>query len=309
MKSLLCIVGPTAVGKTAIGVQVAERLNAEIISVDSRQIYKDFCIGTAQPSEEERLRVVHHFVNIQSVLEPMTAGRYGESAREKIVQLTNDNKEVILVGGSGLYYAAIFGKIFPSPKIDPKIRNQLRYRAKQEGTHILHQELAAIDPESASKIHPNDYPRIERALEVFLATGKRISQFWKESTNNSFPFQPYTIGLMRQRAELVKRIEKRTEELLQNGWIEEVKKLMELGYSEAIEDLKFHGYREILHFLEGKLSYNEMISEINRVTRQYAKRQMTWFRHRMDTYWIELKENVSNSEIADQILQLYNQYR
>lgn len=306
MKPLLCIVGPTAVGKTAVGIEIAIELNAEIVSVDSRQIYKDFRIGTAQPTEEELSKVPHHLVNFQSVLEPMTAGQFGELARKKILELTHQNKNILLVGGSGLYFSAIFGGIFPSPPIDSTIRTQLRTRAKNEGTEVLHQELCSIDPESAKKIHPNDYPRIERALEVYLATGKRISDYWKEPSFFDFPFRPITIGLMRPRNSLVQRIEKRTVELIQKGWIDEVKMLVEKGYTEAIETLKFHGYREILYFLNGQFGYDEMISEINRVTRQYAKRQMTWFRHRMDTHWINLEEKNTIAAVTKEVLQIYH---
>lgn len=307
MKPLLCIVGPTAVGKTAIAIEVAERLNAEIISVDSRQIYHGFRIGAAQPRPEETSRVRHHLIDFQSAQEPLTAGKFGQIARDLVIQFEQQNQPILLVGGAGLYFSAIFGELFPSPPVDTNIRNQLRKRKVTEGIAALHSELLRIDPEVGQTIHPNDYPRIERALEVFLTSGKKISQFWTEQDVSSFPFFPFTIGISRSRQEIVDRIEKRTMKLLELGWIDEVRFLIEHGYSEAIELIKFHGYREIASYLKGNLSYQEMISEINRVTRQYAKRQVTWFHHHLNTQWIPIQETSQLSETADLIVQLYRE--
>ncbi|MDK9700667.1 MAG: tRNA (adenosine(37)-N6)-dimethylallyltransferase MiaA [bacterium] len=301
MKPLLCIVGPTGSGKTAVGVAVAKSLSAEIISIDSRQLYRGFRIGAAQPTEAECAGIPHHLIDFQDANKPMTAGQFAKLSHAKILQLVSAGKNVILVGGSGLYFRAIFDGLFQGPLIEEAYRVVLRERARIEGVPALHDELQRIDPALAQNIMANDYPRIERGLEVYHASGKTMSQWWKEQ-EREFEFSPIYVGLSRDRADVVNRIAKRTKEMLATGWIEEVQTLLAAGYDEAIDREKFHGYRELAAYLRGEIMLAEAEERINIVTRQYAKRQMTWFRHTKNVTWVDVKPDETTLETAQKIL-------
>ncbi len=303
MKKLVCIVGSTGSGKTAVGIDVALALGAEILSIDSRQLYRDFIIGTAQPTAAEQAQVPHHLTNFHDAREPMTAGTFAKLARDKIKELLQSGKPTVLVGGSGLYYRAIFDGLFQGPPIDPEYREKLRDRAEQSGVPALHLELQQVDPVIAEKIQPNDYIRIERALEVFHTSGKRLSDWWQNGTDR-FEFEPIYVCLRRERSDVVRRIAQRTAIMLREGWIDEVRQLLEAGYGDAIEREKFHGYREIAAYLRNELSLAETEERINIVTRQYAKRQMTWFRHTEGMHWVDVTPDDSTNKIAQRVLQI-----
>ncbi len=306
MKRLLCIVGPTGSGKTAVGICVAEKLHAEIVSVDSRQVYRGFRIGTAQPTQEENERVAHHLVDFQDANIPFTAGAYAKLARAKINELKKYGKNIVLVGGSGLYFRALFEGLFQGPPINEAYRSELRERAKKFGVPALHNELLLLDPTLAVKIQPHDYPRIERGLEVFYASGTPLSQWWEQGSER-FGDEPVYVGLKRERPNVIERIAQRTHAMLQEGWVEEVEELVHAGYGEAIEREKFHGYRELASYLRNEVTLEEAENAINIVTRQYAKRQMSWFRHTDGVQWVDVGKDDAAEVTAEKVLEIFHQ--
>ncbi|MCD6363291.1 MAG: tRNA (adenosine(37)-N6)-dimethylallyltransferase MiaA [Synergistetes bacterium] len=283
-KIVLVLLGPTAVGKTEASFEIAQKFNCEIISVDSRQIYKLMDIGTAKPSLEERKKVPHHLIDIVYPDEVYTAGDFCSDAHRIIDEISERGKLPLMVGGSALYYWLFFRKpMSPLPRGSPSLRESLLRR----GRETLYKELRKVDPESAKKIHPNDLYRIVRALEVYHLTGRPISR-WHSEWKGKAPKERYKVlwlGLIRDRDEIYRRIDLRVDDMLSRGLIEEVKRLIEMGYSPDLPSMKGHGYREICDYFLGKLTLEEAINAIKKDTRHYAKRQLTWFRKWKDIEW------------------------
>ncbi|MEW6685587.1 MAG: tRNA (adenosine(37)-N6)-dimethylallyltransferase MiaA [Candidatus Edwardsbacteria bacterium] len=291
------LVGPTGVGKTEIGIVLGEKLkNVEIISCDSRQIYRYLDIGTAKPTKEEQKRVVHHLIDIVDPDEDFTAADYGRIVQKTIREIRERNKVPIIIGGCGLYLKTLSRGIFDAPKTNPLLRKKLQKEKKE----ILYQKLKKIDAEAAKKIHPNDLRRIVRALEVYELTGTPISLLQKETTK-PFEISLDIIGLCRKRKELYQRIEKRIERMLSQGLVEETEKILQKGYSPELKSLQTFGYREIIKNLRGELSLSEAIDLIKRESRNYAKRQMTWFRGEKEIEWIEISEEQNIDAIVRNI--------
>lgn len=289
MKNILIIVGPTAVGKTSLALEVAAAFKAEIISADSRQIYRYMDIGTAKPTIAERRRVFHHFVDIRNPDEEYSAGDFGNEARARIKKLQAQNRIPIVVGGAGFYLRALVDGL-GSPKIgDPVIKQKLKMRLNTEGLAALRAELEKVDPVSVQLIHPNDWHRTLRALEVYQITRIPFSTF-RNQPGNPADFQPHFIGLTRERQSLYRIIEQRVDEMIKQGLIEEVVKLKQLGYPPELNALQTVGYREVLDYLGEKLSYDEMVDAIKKNTRHYAKRQLTWFQSDSRIHWINIDD-------------------
>jgi len=295
------IVGPTGVGKSIIGLRAAERLNGEIISADSRQMYRGMDIGTDKPPREILERVPHHFINI---LEPdgyYNSGLFGKDVRKKIDEILSINKLPFIVGGSGLYIKSILEGFFDEKIKDPKTKKKLQERARKEGNDLLYKELQEADPEFAAKISVNDTQRIVRGLEVFLVTGKLLTHHWKEP-HISLHFQPVLIGLRKDRTQLYDTINKRVERMLAKGLIDEAKTLLRKGYSPDINALQTYGYREVFNYLDGAMTYDEMVEQIKKRTRNFAKRQMTWFRKMRNITWIDVGDD--KEEVVDIITKI-----
>lgn len=291
--NLLAIVGPTGVGKSEVALFLAKNLNGEIVNFDSVQLYKDLNIGTAKPSEEERKEVPHHLYDVLEIWEECNAAKYIKMADRIIREIIERGKIPILVGGTGLYLRALEYGLFPI-EIPEDIRIKVRERAKND-LEGLYQELSRLDPEYARKISPRDRVRITRALEVIYATSKPFSQFHKE--NPFFGERRYKIlkiGLNLPRKELYKRINERVLKMVEKGWLEEVKGLMERGFGPQLKLFKAIGYRYLVEHIEGKISLDEAISLVQRDTRRYAKRQITWFKKEPDVVWFspEDKEKI-----------------
>ncbi len=288
-KVVLVLLGPTAVGKTEASLSIARKFNCEIISVDSRQIYKLMDIGTAKPSIEDRKRIPHHLIDIVYPDEIYTAGDFCSDAERIIDDILKRGKIPFMVGGSALYYWLFFrNPISPLPRGNPALRKKLLSRGKD----ILYRELSEVDPVSAKKIHPNDLYRIIRALEVYYLTGKPMS-LWHLERKGKVREKRYKVlwlGLMREREEIYRRIDLRVDRMISEGLVGEVKKLLEMGYSPDLPSMKGHGYREICDYFSGKLSLEEAIYAIKRDTRHYAKRQLTWFRKWGDIEWFHPDE-------------------
>jgi len=295
VEKVIAIVGPTGVGKSELAVFLGEKLNGEIVNFDSLQFYKELNIGTAKPGEEERKRVPHHLYDLLELNEEFNAAKFIEIADNLIKEIWGRGKIPILVGGTGLYLRAFEYGLFPM-EVPKEIRETLRKRANQD-LSSLYEELKRLDPEYAQKISPKDKVRITRALEVIYASGKPISYFHKE--NPFFGKKRYNlikIGLILPRKELYEKINLRVIKMIEKGWIEEVKKLLEKGYSPKLKPFKAIGYKYIIQYLQGKISLEKAIELIQRDTRRYAKRQLTWFKKEPDIYWFnpDEKERILN---------------
>ncbi|MCX6121972.1 MAG: tRNA (adenosine(37)-N6)-dimethylallyltransferase MiaA [Ignavibacteriales bacterium] len=297
---LLVIVGPTASGKTALSILLAEKLGGEIISADSRQIYRYLDIGTAKPTSEELQRVGHQFINILNPDQYYNAGEYGQQARAKIEELLKQNKQPILVGGSGLYVRAVIDGFFEGPGKNSDIREQLETEVHALGPEKLFERLKKIDPVSAGKMDATKVRRVIRALEVYYTTGKPISDLHSiQEAKNSF--EAVQFGLQWERKALYHRIERRVDEMIENGLIEEVRGLLEKGYSRGANALNTVGYKEVFDFFEGKITKEEMTRLIKQNTRHFAKRQLTWFRADKRIQWIPLNDETNWNVIAEHI--------
>ena len=310
---LLCILGPTAVGKTAISIAVAEALEAEIVSADSRQIYRYMDIGTAKPTPAEQARVRHHLVDFVEPDERFSVADYQRAADKAIRDIQSRDKQPMLVGGAGLYFRAVVDGLFDGPNADVELRAKLRREAQEYGTDTLHNRLATIDPIAASRIHKNDLKRIIRALEVYEKTGKPISalqQQWQRAdscaddlsrrhTKLRYPF--LAIGLNRARCELYQRINKRADAMLEVGLLEEVKVLLARGYDKNSSAMQSFGYKELIDYLDGKQDWQTAVELLKRNTRRFAKRQLTWFRNDPRIQWINLSECASFDKAVTRI--------
>lgn len=295
---VIVLIGPTGIGKTAVSLALADQLpvQAEIISADSRQIYEYMDIGTAKLSVFERDEPPHHFIDIRTPDEIYSAGEFCEEAREEIWEILAMGNWPIVVGGSGLYVRALLDGFF-QPKISNReIQAQLKQRIEAEGSWKLHAELAKIDPASAW-IHPNDAHRIVRALEIYYAGGKLPSEV-RMYPNDPADFIYRIIGLNMPRPALYERINRRVDKMLEDGLIEECHCLLAMGYTPELNSLQTVGYQEVFQFLGGEISYDEMVELIKQHSRNYAKRQMTWFRKMSGVEWFDIKPEDSAERIA-----------
>ncbi len=295
MKKVVAIVGPTGVGKSELAVFLGEKLNGEIINFDSIQFYKELNIGTAKPEEEERKKVPHHLYDLLELDEEFNAAKFVEIADKLIEEIWRRGKLPILVGGTGLYLRALEYGLFPI-EIPKQIRERVRSEAEKD-LSSLYERLKSLDPEYAKKISPRDRVRITRALEVIYISGRPFSEFHKE--NPFFGKKRYNIikiGLNLPRKKLYKKINLRVIKMIEKGWIDEVKALLEKGYSPSLKPFKAIGYKYIIQHLQGKISLDKAIRFIQRDTRHYAKRQLTWFKKETDIYWFspEEKEKILN---------------
>ncbi|MGB9597244.1 MAG: tRNA (adenosine(37)-N6)-dimethylallyltransferase MiaA [Candidatus Poribacteria bacterium] len=284
--TLLCILGPTAVGKTEIAINIALKINAEIVSVDSRQIYRKMDIGTAKPTAQQLKLVPHHAIDCINPDQYFSVADYQSLADKAIADIKKRGKVPMLVGGSGMYFRAIIDGIFEGPNADKELRKRLKKEAEIFGIQHLYERLKSIDPKSAAKIHNNDLIRIIRALEVFELSGNRISDL-QQQWNNSNPRYPFiAFALNRPRDELYKRIESRIDKMITDGFLNEVRSLAD--YDRNLPSMNCLGYKELLAYLDGKCSFESAVELIKRNTRHYAKRQLTWFRKDKRIKWIDL---------------------
>lgn len=291
------IVGPTASGKTPVSILLAERLNGEIVSADSRQIYKRLTIGTAKPTIEELSRVKHHFVDLLEPDRDYSAGEYGKDARSVIGEVLERGRIPILVGGSGLYIKAVVDGLFEGPGKDPEMREILESRMQREGAASLLAELRKVDPIAAAKMDSTKKRRILRALEVYYITGKPLSEFHAEQSQDS-RYRFVLFGLLWSRNALYDRINSRVEGMIKRGLREEVEGLRRDGFSSRLNALNTVGYKETFEFLDGMRGWVETVELIKRNTRRFAKRQMTWFRADKRIRWIDMTDTTLN-EVAE----------
>ncbi len=300
---LVIILGPTGVGKSEVAVEVAEKLDGEIINADSQQVYRYMDIGTDKPTPEQRQKVPHHLIDVVNPDEEFNAARFREGALKNAEEIRSRGKKVLLCGGTGLYIKALTHGLFVGPAKDHEIRKRLEREAKQNGLETLYERLGQVDPEALSSIHPNDRHRITRALEVFELTGRKMSQWQREHGFKESPFETLKIGLDRDREELYAVINRRCEEMVADELVEEVKGLVAKGYSLDLKPLQSVGYRHMGLYISGAMSLEESLSLMQRDTRHLAKRQLTWFRADNEIRWFHPERD--RKEILDTVRGFY----
>lgn len=309
MNKIIVIVGPTAVGKTYVSVELAKKLNTEIISADSMQIYKGMNVGTAKITEEEKQGIIHHMIDIVSPDEEYSVSEFKNDAEKIIDRLTDENKIPVIVGGSGLYVnSLIYDLDFGNAKSNKKLRDYYTYYYKEHGEDALYDKLMRIDPDAAEKIHKNNVKRVIRALEVYDITGMKFSELNTDIRKASNKYDCILIGLSMERKVLYERINQRVDEMLSNGLIDEVNSLIEKGYGKNLVSMRGIGYKEIVEHLEGNTDYEETVSILKRNTRRFAKRQYTWFLKDKDIKWFGMDNLEEIDNTINDILEYINQW-
>lgn len=301
-EKVLTIIGPTSVGKTALSLRLADDFQGEIISGDSMQFYQGMDIGTAKATMEERALVPHHLIDICHPDELFTVADFQRKTKEFISEINNRNRLPMIVGGTGLYIQSVlYTYHFSDAGEDPEYREKMERLALKEGHGVLHSQLAQIDPLTAQRLHPNDLKRVIRALEIFHLTGETMAQFQKRSQQS--PYDLLLIGLNMERSILYERINQRVDRMVQEGLIEEVEKLLARGYDCRYRSMQALGYKELVSYLQGDMDKEEAIELIKKRTRNFAKRQLTWFRNMKDVVWFDLTPGKEDSE--DQYRRIY----
>ncbi len=287
MNTLITIVGPTAIGKTALSIKLAQHFNTNILSCDSRQFYKEMTIGTAVPDANELAAAPHHFIQNRSIFEDYNVGSFERDALEKLNKLFLNNPTQIMVGGSGLYVDAVLKGLDYFPKVDPEIRVELTKRIEVEGIEVLQEQLKQLDLETYTTTAIDNPQRLTRALEICIGTGQTYSSF-KNKPKAPRNFKAIKIGLNADREIIYDRINQRVDLMIQNGLLDEAKTVYP---NKALNALQTVGYRELFEYFDGNWTLEFAISEIKKNTRRFAKRQLTWFRKDPDTLWFDYKDD------------------
>lgn len=292
---VIAIIGPTAVGKTAFSINLAKKINAEIVSVDSRQVYRYLDVGTDKIDVDTRHDVIHHLIDIVDPDQVYSAADFARDASDSIKRILGRGKVPLLVGGSALYYRALEGALSEDLPKDKSLREKMELEIKNNGLLSLYEELKNVDFRSAEKIHPNDSIRIMRAVEVYRLTGKPITWWYDRQNRNTSEFDIFYIGLNRPRTELYENIATRVHKQFYSGYPEEVEWLLSNGFSPKLPSLLGFGYKELVLYHRGKISFETAIERDIKATKIYARRQMTWFKHFTPCQWY----NVSQSSVSD----------
>ena len=299
---VVAIGGPTATGKTALSVALARQFNGEVINADSMQVYRGLSVGTAKATEEERAGVCHHLLDFLNPEEPYSVAEFVEMAAGLIPQITGRGHLPLVVGGTGLYITSLLhGIAFAPQRSDPELREELQQEAEEQGAQALYERLRQIDPEYAAKVHPNNLPRVIRALEVFRLTGRKMSEEQRQSRPETPPYRSLCLCLTyRDRAELYRRIDLRVDKMLEQGILGEAETvwLHKAEYRTAAQAI---GYKEFFPYFEGNQSLAACTAALKQATRRYAKRQLTWFRHQNDARWLYVDEEDAFGRAAELI--------
>ena len=302
---LVAVAGPTGSGKSDLALDIAQQFHGEIINCDSLQVYRHFDIGTAKLPPGERRGIPHHLIDIVNPEELFTAGEYARIARETIQEVSERGKLPILAGGTGFYLRALLDGLFAGPSRDQPLRDRLALReARRPGS--LHRLLSRLDAATAHRIHPNDVPKVTRALEICLLTRQPVSRLFQQGRDSLHGYRTLKLGLLPEREALNLRLDQRCAAMFANGLVEEVERILALGVSPESKPFESHGYKQALQFLRGELNLREAIFYAQRNTRQYAKRQLTWFRREPGLIW--LKGFVDTPGICDSALEQVEQF-
>lgn len=287
---LLVLVGPTAVGKTGLSLELARSLRCEIISGDSMQVYRGMDIGTAKATPEERALVPHHMIDIRDPDEPFSSAEFQSEVKRCIREIQGRGKLPFIVGGTGLYIESVcYGYEFSEGGADEEYRRELKEFAEQFGSEALHRRLGSVDPESAARLHPNDRRRVIRALEIARVSGRPMSEHLHGQKKES-PYELCIIGLTMERELLYKRIDERVDQMMAKGLAAEVQGLLRKGYSPDLVSMQGLGYKELIPYLRSECSLEEAVRLLKRNTRRFAKRQLSWFRHMKEIHWIDMTD-------------------
>lgn len=289
-EKVVVIIGPTAVGKTKLSIDIAKHFNGEIISGDSMQIYRKMDIGTAKITKKEMEGIPHHLIDIKDPTESYSVADFQANVRALISEITSRNKLPIIVGGTGLYIqSVIYDYQFSKQGSNDSIRLQLEKEVEERGIEPIYEMLRKIDSESAEKIHPNNHRRVIRALEVYLTTGQTMSQNQEEQIENELLYDATLIGLTMEREKLYNRINARVDKMMRDGLVEEVETLHKQNIRN-VQSIQAIGYKEVYDYLDGKVTLEEALELLKRNSRRYAKRQLTWFRNKMNVTWIDMTD-------------------
>ena len=302
LKPIVVIVGPTAVGKSRVAIEVAKVFETEVLTADSRQVYRGMDIGTDKPAREERQTVPHRLIDLVNPDESFNAGLYRRHALDEIERLYRDRRLPLVVGGTGLYVRILLKGLCGAPPTDPIMREALQQEAKDHGYDRLYARLVAVDPVAAARLHPRDESKVIRALEVYQLSGRRMSEFQQEHGFDERPFSALIIGLNRDRDLLYRCIEERIDWQLAHGLIEETTQLLAQGYRRDSAAMKGLGYRQVAEYLASQYDAAEMVRRFKRDTRHFSKRQMTWFRKEPGIQWLMIKESESAQHTAGRVL-------
>ncbi len=308
-QTMIAIVGPTASGKTRLSVELASHLGAEIISFDSMQIYRGMDIGTAKPDPEEQKGIPHHMIDVADPREDFSVSRYVEQADEILQSLLAQNKPVVLVGGTGLYIdSLISGREF-APLPQTGRREELTRIAREQGIEVLMEQLRSVDPESAERIHPSNEKRVIRALEIYLESGKTMTQHNLETQSKPPKYKPLWVGLdYVNREALYSRIDRRVERMLEQGLVQEVRQLLSQGIPDTATAMQAIGYKELVGYLQGSCSLEEAKETIQRSSRRYAKRQRTWFYRNPAANWLMLEDEPNFEKVFLQTVSILSTF-
>jgi len=299
-EKLLVLVGPTAVGKTALSIKLAHSLNGEIISGDSIQVYKGMDIGTAKITVDEMKGIPHHLIDILEPDEPFSVNDFQKRARRLITEINQRGKLPMIVGGTGLYIqSVIYDYQFSEARQNQELRDQLVAFATSKGKEALHKRLAEIDPVTASRLHPNDVKRVVRAIEIYQQTGTTMAEYQQRASVS--PYQLCFLGLTMERSKLYERINHRVDLMVEQGLFEEVQSLLGRGYDLSFSSMQAIGYKEIIAYLEGNISKEESIELLKKNSRHFAKRQLTWFRSMKEIHWIDVTFSSNEAELVENI--------
>ena len=296
------LTGPTASGKTSAAIELARRIGAEIASLDSMAVYRGLDIGTAKPTADERQAVAHHLIDLIEPDQEFSLAEYLEAARRSVEDIASRGRLTLFVGGTPLYLKGLLRGVFEGPPADWELRRRLQGQAREQGPEWLHARLAAVDPVSAARLHPNDARRLIRALEVFEKTGQPISH-WQQQFDRARPAEACKVFVLDwPRDVLYARIDARVEQMFAAGLVAEVEAVLKAGKAFGRTARQALGYRETLEFLEGQRGLSETIELVKTRTRQFAKRQLTWFRSLSECRWIAMDESLSPADVAEQVL-------
>ena len=303
MKPMVVLTGPTAVGKTELSIRLAQKLDGEIISADSMQIYQKMDIGTAKIRKEEMDGIPHHLIDVLDPSEEFNVARFQEMAKEALAGIYRRERIPLIVGGTGFYIQGLLYDIdFTKEEQDFRYRENLQKKAKEEGAQAIHKMLQAVDPASAQKIHPNNIKRVIRALEFYHLNGWKISEHNEQESRKESPYRFAYFVLNQNRTTLYERINHRVDLMLEAGLVEEVRRLKEAGYGKNLVSMQGIGYKEVLDYLDGKMTLEETADQIKKDTRHFAKRQLTWFGREKEVIMIDKDKYETEEEILEHML-------
>ena len=300
---MVVLTGPTAVGKTELSIRLAQKLDGEIISADSMQIYQKMDIGTAKIRKEEMDGIPHHLIDVLDPSEEFNVARFQEMAKDALAGIYRRGRIPLIVGGTGFYIQGLLYDIdFTKEEQDFRYRENLQKKAKEEGAQAIHKMLQAVDPASAQKIHPNNIKRVIRALEFYHLNGRKISEHNEQESRKESPYRFAYFVLNQNRTTLYERINRRVDLMLEAGLVEEVRRLKEAGYGKNLVSMQGIGYKEVLDYLDGKMTLEETADQIKKDTRHFAKRQLTWFGREKEVIMIDKDKYETEEEILEHML-------